>query len=1024
MEIDLEEEISLSAGSNSRASLCGSPMSPKLQQGKLRMEDSNDSDSSSSLKAELEEGEINSDVSSSNEQSLKKGNGKNSRTEKETHSQYSSDSDDTVERSSNHSSARRRKLTKKASHKEDDLRNIKSKELSISDEDDFQEVDMVSSSDEKKSDHDNDEDGKSEASEDEDTDRNDKESTAEESEEEKESRVKSKLKKQNDESLSDISSAGDSVHSERSSNRDSVRFKKDSKSKSKAVSDYDSNSDSDLEEDVRISQTDKTKSLSFKKIGSQDKGSSSRSASSSQKYSDHDSDVEIVDHLDIAAPQQALLRETKKKSFRDKTGNQRSSSKDSRQRDKERESSRQERDSRGKDKESRDKDRGSRDKDRDKKDRDLDRDRVRGRERDRKDDHKYKEKEARDKSKDYYDKKSGKYKERKHDEQKSVRESSDRPRSPVERKLQSSEEDLRRKLLQKRSTRDEHDTSRKDRDRSDVKEKSRRDEKGPTQQEKRKDEVKTKREEKASEGAAKKEGKSGKESADSKSLKGHKISKDKSPKESDVEKNKKRRREKAKSEKKKKRNTSEEDDDDSHSGADSSDDDKKDALKPATKRPRADNEVLQVTDEEKMEVEEDENDDDDDDKDKKDKKEYSYDDVSLPSSEELSPPPSPVELKKPTYYPAIMGCRDVKEFHWLNKIEEGTYGVVYRARDHRTDEIVALKRLKMEKEKEGFPITSLREISTLLKSQHPNIVTVREIVVGSNMDKIYIVMDYVEHDLKSLMETMTQPFLVGEVKTLMMQLLRGIQHMHDNWILHRDIKASNLLLSHKGILKIGDFGLAREYGSPLKHYTTIVVTLWYRAPELLLGGKEYATAIDMWSVGCVFAELLTMKPLFPGRSESDMINRIFKELGTPNDKIWPGPPAYSGYPLVKKMNFANHPYNVLRQKFGTSLTDKGFNLLNRLLTYDPDKRITAEASLEHEYFKESPMPVDPSMFPTWPAKSELGHKARKHMASPKAPEGGDAASKVANEDSNSGFHMPAAIKGGYSAKGAGFNLKF
>eukprot|EP00794_Sanderia_malayensis_P020567 gene20567-22590_t len=274
------------------------------------------------------------------------------------------------------------------------------------------------------------------------------------------------------------------------------------------------------------------------------------------------------------------------------------------------------------------------------------------------------------------------------------------------------------------------------------------------------------------------------------------------------------------------------------------------------------------------------------------------------------------------------------------------------------------------------------------------------------------------------METMTQPFLVGEVKTLMMQLLRGIQHMHDNWILHRDIKASNLLLSHKGILKIGDFGLAREYGSPLKHYTTIVVTLWYRAPELLLGGKEYATAIDMWSVGCVFAELLTMKPLFPGRSESDMINRIFKELGTPNDKIWPGPPAYSGYPLVKKMNFANHPYNVLRQKFGTSLTDKGFNLLNRLLTYDPDKRITAEASLEHEYFKESPMPVDPSMFPTWPAKSELGHKARKHMASPKAPEGGDAASKVANEDSNSGFHMPAAIKGGYSAKGAGFNLKF
>ena len=146
----------------------------------------------------------------------------------------------------------------------------------------------------------------------------------------------------------------------------------------------------------------------------------------------------------------------------------------------------------------------------------------------------------------------------------------------------------------------------------------------------------------------------------------------------------------------------------------------------------------------------------------------------------------------------------------------------------------------MEKEKEGFPITSLREINTLLKAQHPNIVTVREIVVGSNMDKIFLVMDYVEHDLKSLMETMKtkkQVFVAGEIKCLMQQLLRAVAHLHDNWILHRDLKTSNLLLSHKGILKVGDFGLAREYGSPLKVYTPIVVTLWYRAPELLLQSK-------------------------------------------------------------------------------------------------------------------------------------------------------------------------------------------
>merc|ERR1719357_1403739 len=194
----------------------------------------------------------------------------------------------------------------------------------------------------------------------------------------------------------------------------------------------------------------------------------------------------------------------------------------------------------------------------------------------------------------------------------------------------------------------------------------------------------------------------------------------------------------------------------------------------------------------------------------------------------------------PPYLPSVSGCRSVEEFQCLNRIEEGTYGVVYRAQDKRTKEIVALKKLKMEREKEGFPITSLREINTLLISQHPNVVTVREIVVGSVMDQIYIVMDFVEHDLKSLMETMrkkSQVFLPAEVKCLMVQLLRAIHHLHDNWILHRDLKSSNLLLSHNGILKVGDFGLAREYGSPLKAYTSIVVTLWYRAPELLLGIK-------------------------------------------------------------------------------------------------------------------------------------------------------------------------------------------
>lgn len=384
-----------------------------------------------------------------------------------------------------------------------------------------------------------------------------------------------------------------------------------------------------------------------------------------------------------------------------------------------------------------------------------------------------------------------------------------------------------------------------------------------------------------------------------------------------------------------------------------------------------------------------------------------------------------IELEKdtlPSYFPAIQGCRSVEEFQCLNRIEEGTYGVVYRAREKRTDKIVALKRLKMEKEKEGFPITSLREINTLLKAQHPNIVTVKEIVVGSNMDKIFIVMDYVEHDLKSLMETMKQKktsFIASEVKCLMLQLLKAVNHLHDNWILHRDLKTSNLLFSHTGVLKVGDFGLAREYGSPLKHYTPVVVTLWYRAPELLLGTKEYSTSIDMWSVGCIFAEFLCMEPLFPGKTEVDQLKRIFKALGTPNEKIWPD---YPKLPATQKVSFPEFPPHGIRSKFVPSiLSDVGYNLLSSLLMYNTKKRITADAALSHEYFSEHPLPVDPAMFPTWPAKSEPGY--RKAIASsPKPPSGGQNYKELREDD---GFYIGVGERNNRSGfLQSTFSLKF
>ncbi|XP_020576967.1 cyclin-dependent kinase G-2-like isoform X3 [Phalaenopsis equestris] len=254
----------------------------------------------------------------------------------------------------------------------------------------------------------------------------------------------------------------------------------------------------------------------------------------------------------------------------------------------------------------------------------------------------------------------------------------------------------------------------------------------------------------------------------------------------------------------------------------------------------------------------------------------------------------------------LQGCRSVDEFERLNKIDEGTYGVVYRAKDKITGDIVALKKVKMEKEREGFPLTSLREINILLSFHHPSIVDVKEVVVGSSLDSIFMVMEYMEHDLKGLMETMKQPFSQSEVKCLMLQLLSGVKYLHDNWVLHRDLKTSNLLLNNRGELKICDFGLARQYGSPLKPYTHLVVTLWYRAPELLLGTKQYSTAIDMWSLGCIMAEFLAKEPLFNGKTEFDQLDKIFRTLGTPNEKIWPG---FAKLPGVK-VNFVRQPHSA------------------------------------------------------------------------------------------------------------------
>jgi len=332
--------------------------------------------------------------------------------------------------------------------------------------------------------------------------------------------------------------------------------------------------------------------------------------------------------------------------------------------------------------------------------------------------------------------------------------------------------------------------------------------------------------------------------------------------------------------------------------------------------------------------------------------------------------------------PAGKPCRSVDCYEKIHKIDEGAYGVVYKAKDRKTGDVVALKQVKLLSKQEGFPVTSLREINVLLSLSHPNIVNVREMVVGNTMDKIFMVMDFMDHDLKGLMSTMKQPFSASEVKRLMIDLMQALEYCHEHWVLHRDLKTSNLLMSNTGIVSLCDFGLARKYGEPLKHYTELVVTLWYRAPELLLGCKLYGPEIDVWSMGCIFAELVLREPLLPGKGELDQIDKIFKLLGVPTEASWPG---VSDLPHMKKVQFKPQPFNHLRNKFKrgasftseTALSDAGFDLLKSMLSLDPKQRITAKEALEHEYFSEQPPPKAHHLMPTYPSSHDRKGKQPK-----------------------------------------------
>ncbi|XP_035680341.1 cyclin-dependent kinase 10-like isoform X1 [Branchiostoma floridae] len=325
-------------------------------------------------------------------------------------------------------------------------------------------------------------------------------------------------------------------------------------------------------------------------------------------------------------------------------------------------------------------------------------------------------------------------------------------------------------------------------------------------------------------------------------------------------------------------------------------------------------------------------------------------------------------------------CRSVQEFEKLNRLGEGTYGIVYRARDTRSGEIVALKKMRMDREKDGLPISGLREITLLLNVTHRNIVDLKEVVVGTkSLESIFLVMEYCEQDLASLLDNMDTPFSEAQVKCIMLQVFNGLEYLHDNFIIHRDLKVSNLLMTDKGCIKIADFGLARTFGLPPKPMTPRVVTLWYRSPELLLGAKTQTTAVDMWAAGCIFGELLAHKPLLPGRSEIHQLELIVELLGTPSEAIWPG---FSQLPALEQISLKKQPYNNLKHRFPW-LSEAGLRLLNFLFMYDPKKRGSAEECMKSSYFKEKPLPTEPELMPTFPHHRNRRRSVQRPEARPK-----------------------------------------